>query len=115
MLLVAAGLLWTAARLFEGRAPRPHLALIGGLVWLLACALPAFRDSLGARVVLACVVYGGYMLAAAGELWRGRDEPLLSRWPAIALLVLHGTVILARIPLVVLKLRPAGSVPEASA
>ena len=40
------------------------------------------------------------MLAAATaeELWRGRVEPLLSRWPTVIVLLAYAAVLLARIP-----------------
>ncbi len=36
---------------------------------------------------------------AAYEFWRGRTENLVSRWPAIALLFVHGAIFLLRTPL----------------
>ena len=39
-----------------------------------------------------------YALLAARELWYARDRELLSRWPTLALVVLHAGFLLARIP-----------------
>ena len=40
------------------------------------------------------------MLAAATaeEFWRGRDEPLMSRWPTVIVLLAYAAALLARIP-----------------
>jgi diguanylate cyclase with GGDEF domain len=38
----------------------------------------------------------------AYEFWRGRDEPLVSRWPAIFILFAQGALFLLRTPLVAL-------------
>jgi diguanylate cyclase (GGDEF)-like protein len=36
--------------------------------------------------------------ATAEEFWRGRDEPLMSRWPTVIVLLAYAAVLLARIP-----------------
>ena len=38
----------------------------------------------------------------AYEFWRSRDEPLVSRWPAIFILFAHGALFLLRTPMVAL-------------
>jgi diguanylate cyclase (GGDEF)-like protein len=40
-----------------------------------------------------------YTWAAAYEFWRGRDEALVSRWPAIFMLFAHGALFLLRTPI----------------
>ena len=40
-----------------------------------------------------------YTWATAYEFWRGRSEPLVSRWPAIFMLFAHGALFLLRTPL----------------
>jgi diguanylate cyclase (GGDEF)-like protein len=40
-----------------------------------------------------------YTWATAYEFWRGRDEALVSRWPAIFMLFAHGALFLLRTPL----------------
>jgi diguanylate cyclase (GGDEF)-like protein len=37
-------------------------------------------------------------LLTAEELWRGRDEPLMSRWPSVIVLLAYAGVLLARVP-----------------
>ena len=41
-----------------------------------------------------------YTWATAYEFWRGRSEPLVSRWPAIFMLFAHGALYLLRTPFV---------------
>jgi diguanylate cyclase (GGDEF)-like protein len=37
-------------------------------------------------------------LLTAEEFWRGRDEPLMSRWPSVIVLLAYAAVLLARVP-----------------
>jgi hypothetical protein len=48
---------------------------------------------------LASAILAVYALLAAREVWYARDRELISRWPTLALLVLHAGFLLARIPL----------------
>jgi diguanylate cyclase (GGDEF)-like protein len=41
--------------------------------------------------------------ATAEEFWRGRAEPLMSRWPTVSALLAYAAVILARIPATLLS------------
>jgi len=82
--------LWGAARQFEGRRLLPLGMAAGPALWLAACQIPAFYDSLAARVMLASAGSGVFSLAAAFEFWRGRQERLPSRWFLIGLLTLLG-------------------------
>ncbi|MEX2036365.1 MAG: GGDEF domain-containing protein, partial [Xanthobacteraceae bacterium] len=60
---------------------------------------PLFAGSLQARVLLSSGIIAGYTWATAYEFWRGRGEPLVSRWPAIFVLFAHGALFLLRTPL----------------
>jgi hypothetical protein len=93
---------WTGARVFDGR--KPHLALMaaGAALWVVLCLIPAFYGDINLRVFAASSILGIYTLATAYELWRGRAVPLLTRWPAIALLTFHGLLFFARIVLALL-------------
>jgi diguanylate cyclase (GGDEF)-like protein len=90
---------WTGARVFDGRKPVPLYLFGGAVLWLLLCRLPGFIDIMNARVLLSSGIITGYTWATAYEFWRGRDEPLVSRWPAIFLLFAHGSLFLLRTPL----------------
>ena len=50
------------------------------------------------------------MLAAvtAEEFWRGRAEPLMSRWPTVCALLAYAAAMLARIPADAALADPAG-------
>ncbi len=100
VLATAYGTMWWGARSFEGRNTRVLFAIAGALLWLGACAVPAFYATATARAVLMSAIGVGYTVLAVFELWRSRDEKLPSRWPIIFLLVVHAAAIPVRIPLV---------------
>jgi predicted signal transduction protein with EAL and GGDEF domain len=51
------------------------------------------------RVLVGSGIVTAYTWAAAYEFWRGRDEALVSRWPAIFMLFAHGALFLLRTPI----------------
>ena len=75
------------------------LALVGVTIWLLACRLPQFSTTLELRAMVGSGIVTAYTWLAAFEFWRSRDEPLVSRWPAIFMLFAHGALFLLRTPL----------------
>jgi diguanylate cyclase (GGDEF)-like protein len=89
---------WTGARLFDRRRPRPVLMFGGAALWLLASRMPGVFDSFDLRVLLSSGIITAYTWATAFEFWRGRSEPLVSRWPAIFMLFAHGALYLLRTP-----------------
>ena len=98
------GLIWTAMRQFEQRRPRPVVAALGALAWLLACQLPALYESLPARVVMLSCIVGAYSTAAALELLRGVvSRNLPSRSPLIAVLFFNVLIYGLRAPLLLLS------------
>jgi diguanylate cyclase (GGDEF)-like protein len=110
--IAAHGLMWTAARHFEGRRT-PLVFIFGGAaLWLAACFDADFRHSVAARIMLASALMGGYLLLTAWEIWRARDKELMSRWPAIVLLALHGALFVGRVPFVYLLPFPGGIQPQ---
>ena len=90
--------LWTGARVFDGRSIQPVYLVGGAIVWVIACRMPMFQDTLEARVLLSSGLVTAYTWATAYEFWRGRSEPLVSRWPAIFMLFAHGALFLLRTP-----------------
>ncbi len=92
-------LTWCGARVFDRRSPEPALALTGIAIWLVACRMQAFTTEVELRVLVGSGIVTAYTWAAAYEFWRGRDEALVSRWPAIFMLFAHGTLFLLRTPL----------------
>jgi diguanylate cyclase (GGDEF)-like protein len=89
---------WTGARVFDGRSPMPLGMVAGAALWLVVCRLPVFTEMADVRFLLASGIITTYTWLAAYEFWRGRDEPLVSRWPAIFMLFAHGALFLLRTP-----------------
>jgi diguanylate cyclase (GGDEF)-like protein len=99
ILFTAFAVTWTGARVFDGRSPS-YAGLFGGAVlWIVVCRIPAVANSMEARILISSFIITGYTWAAAYEFWRGRSEPLVSRWPAIFMLFAHGALFLLRTPL----------------
>ena len=106
---LAYGLLWTGARVFEGRRPAWLMMTGGAIVWLIACQIPEFLASLSLRIALASIIVVVYCTLFIVELWRGRDEGLISRWPIMAMLAIHVLFFLFRIPTVNTMPFPVGA------
>lgn len=113
LMIGAYGMIWSGVRAFEHRAPRLDLAAVGGAVWLGACLVPPFFESVPARVILASTLAGLYCAAGARAIWRGRDEPLVSRYPAFILLATYAGLYGIRVPLALTTPLP-GSMTTAS-
>jgi len=99
LLFTAFAVTWSGARVFDGRAPEPMYIVGGAILWILVSHTSSFVDSLDAKVLLASGIITAYTWATAYEFWRGRSEPLVSRWPAIFMLFAHGALFLLRTPL----------------
>jgi hypothetical protein len=99
LLFLAYGITWTGARVFDGRKPLPMYLVAGPVIWLIVCHLPSFTGELDLRFLLASGIITTYTWLTAYEFWRGRSEPLVSRWPAIFMLFAHGSLFLLRTPL----------------
>ncbi len=99
LLFTAFAVTWSGARVFDGREPEPMYILGGAMLWLAASRTPFFIASIDARVLLSSGIITAYTWATAYEFWRGRGEPLVSRWPAIFMLFAHGSLFLLRTPL----------------
>jgi diguanylate cyclase (GGDEF)-like protein len=108
MLFIAVGMIWTASRLFHGRRIVWSGIFAGAGVWLCACAVPAFADSAGSRVVVSSLIVATYTFLTATEMWRERRKPLLRRWPAIFVPMLHGAIFLFPMALASLSLDVGG-------
>jgi diguanylate cyclase (GGDEF)-like protein len=98
LLFTAFALTWTGARVFDHRRPLPILLFGGAALWLVVSRLPTFVESWDLRVLTSCGIITAYTWATAYEFWRGRSEPLVSRWPAIFMLFAHGSLYLLRTP-----------------
>ena len=100
LLFTAYALTWTGARVFDGRPAEPVYLVTGAVLWLLVCRLPVMTESVDARALIASAIITSYTWLTAYEFWHGRNEPLVSRWPAIFLLFAHGALFLLRTPLI---------------
>jgi hypothetical protein len=102
LLFTAFAATWTGARVFDGRPVEPVYLVTGAVLWLLLCRLPILADNINLRSLIAAGIISGYTWLSAYEFWRGRDEPLVSRWPAIFIMFAQGALFLLRTPLVAL-------------
>ena len=98
LMLLGYGMLWTGARVFEGRRPVAPLIVAGSFIWFAACQIDAFMHSLPARVALATTLIAVYTFAFVFELWRARGDGLVSRWPIMVLAALHVVMFPVRMP-----------------
>lgn len=86
---VACGMVWTAARVFHGRAPIWGGLFLGAIAWIAVIALlPAemmpLRTTIGAGVVAI------YAVLTAYELGLERRKAVQRRWPTVLVPLLHG-------------------------
>lgn len=107
LLFTAFAVTWTGARVFDGRPVEPVHLVTGAVLWLLICRLPVLADDNNLRSLIASGIITAYTWLTAYEFWRGRDEPLVSRWPAVLMLFAQGALFLLRTPM--LALLPASS------
>jgi diguanylate cyclase (GGDEF)-like protein len=102
MLFSSFGVTWNGARVFNGRKALPGSLIAGAILWLLAAQWPGFEIGTEMRGQLSSMIIAGYTWLTAYEFWRGRNEPLVSRWPAIGLFFVYGAMFLLRTPINVL-------------
>jgi diguanylate cyclase (GGDEF)-like protein len=96
LLLATAGMTWCGVRVFDGRPVALWYALCGSAIWLAACGIPDFYQSIYARATLASSLAAVYAALAVWELWRSRHDAMLARWLAMGIFCFHGMVYLAR-------------------
>jgi hypothetical protein len=97
LLFVACGMIWSGARMFQGRKVPPLFAAGGAIVWLFINALPFVAQSGNACVALSSLIVASYAALTAIELKRDRRNPQRARLRAICLPILHGVIFLSRI------------------
>jgi len=98
LVLIGCALTWAGARDFSNRKVQPLVVLFAPVLWLLACRIPAFALDVNLRVAAVSAMLAMLSAATAEEFWRGRDEPLMSRWPTVVVLLAYSGALLARIP-----------------
>jgi len=109
LLFIAVGMIWSAARLFHARPISWSGMFLGAGVWFCACTSPGFTESATSRVVLSSLIVAVYTFLAAAELWRERRKPLIRRWPAIFVPMLHGAIFLFPMALATLSFDLGGA------
>jgi len=102
LLLVGYGFLLAGTRAFSHRETPVTVLLIAPLIWLTAMQVPAIANDLNLRVLIVSSMQCTLVALMAYELWRERAEALLSRWPAIILLITHVVMLNARMITVML-------------
>ncbi len=105
LLLIALGMIWSAARLFHGRQVRWGAMCFGATVWAASCMSSVVPHSPAARIVLSSVIVATYTFLIAAELWRERRKSLIRRWPALFVPMLHGAIFLFPVALASLGVR----------
>jgi diguanylate cyclase (GGDEF)-like protein len=90
---VACGMVWNAARVFHGRKPNWPGILLGAIAWV-AAIMTLAPDASAMRITAGAAIVAIYAAMTAGELWSERRRSLQKRWPAIAVPVLHGFVLM---------------------
>jgi diguanylate cyclase (GGDEF)-like protein len=90
---VACGMVWNAARVFHGRKPNLPGLLFGAIAWVAAVMALAPQAS-AMRLTIGAGIVAVYAALTAAELWSERRKTLQKRWPAVAVPVLHGFVLM---------------------
>ena len=99
LLFSSFGVTWNGARVFNGREPLPGSLIAGAGLWLLAAQWSGFGSGPELQGQLSALIIATYTWLTAHEFWRARNEPLVSRWPAIALFSAYGAIFLLRTPI----------------
>ena len=102
-LFVTVGMIWSAARLFQGRRVRWGPMFLGAVVWLVAWMFPAFAHSAASRIFVSSLIVASYTFLIAIEFWRERRQSLLRRWPALLVPMLQGAIFLFPVALATLS------------
>jgi diguanylate cyclase (GGDEF)-like protein len=109
-ILASYAFMWIGARMFDDRSSAP-IVIFGGVGFWLVAGFSGVMHSHLAYFMLFSTISASYCFAVAIEFWRGRAEPLTSRWPAIVLMYVTGLGFLSWIPLSATMPFTAGSLP----
>jgi diguanylate cyclase (GGDEF)-like protein len=90
---IACGMVWNAARVFQGRRPNLPGLLLGAIAWIsTVLILPPQESAL--RLTIGAAIIAIYAALTAAELWTERRRSMQKRWPTIAVPVMHGCVLM---------------------
>src|SRR5258706_11134607 len=90
---IACGMVWNASRVFHGRKPNLPGLVLGSLVWV-AAVMTLQPEASALRLTIGAGIVAIYAALTAAELWSERRKTMQKRWPAIAVPVLHGFVLM---------------------
>ena len=90
---LSSGIVWNAARVFQGRKPIWPGLVLGALVWVATMTTLAPQDAV-LRLMMGASIVAVYAALTASELWAERRRAMQRGWPAIAIPVLHGCVLM---------------------
>jgi diguanylate cyclase (GGDEF)-like protein len=96
--LAAYGMMWCAARVFEGRKPHFAAAAAGALLWAILCQSETFYTTQTLRICVFSAINTVYTLLIPLEYWRAQDPQPASRWVAIVVSLLQAVFYALRIP-----------------
>ncbi len=89
------GLVWAGARAFHSRSTHTVPLVAALFTWSSAISLLVSAGHLEVSVAANLGFALLFLLAIEYELWRGRSEDLTARWALMALIALHGLVLVA--------------------
>jgi len=90
---VACGMVWNASRVFHGRKPNLPGLVLGAIAWV-ATVMTLPPEAAAMRITIGAGIVALYAALTATELWSDRRKAQQRRWPAIAVPVLHGFVLM---------------------
>jgi diguanylate cyclase (GGDEF)-like protein len=90
---VACGIVWNASRVFHGRKPNLPGLVLGAIAWI-AAVMTLAPEASAMRMTIGAGIVASYAALTATELWSERRRTMQSRWPSIAVPVMHGFVLM---------------------
>jgi diguanylate cyclase (GGDEF)-like protein len=90
---IACGMVWNASRVFHGRKPNLPGLVLGAIAWI-AAVMTLDPQNTELRLTVGASIVAVYAALTAAELWSERRKSLKRRWPAIAVPILHGVVLM---------------------
>jgi diguanylate cyclase (GGDEF)-like protein len=90
---VACGMVWNASRVFHGRKPNLPGLVLGAIAWI-AAVMTLAPEASAMRLTIGAGIVAIYAALTASELWSDRRRTMQKRWPAVAVPVLHGFVLM---------------------
>jgi diguanylate cyclase (GGDEF)-like protein len=111
LLILSMSCCWQGARAFEKRPPLWIAVSAPPTLWLAACVVPGFLETVSSRVLLSSFLTAPLVGMTAYEFWRGRAELLPSRRTVIVLFSSMALIFAIRIPLIGVAPFPFGGLP----